>query len=1779
MNPSTTFNYFSEFALKQAFEVAIKNSLAKGEITLIESLWLRKASLENVQSRTVLPRPLYVSHIEISSQGTRSAYVRGALILSREQTPSTPFFLYTLTEGVQRVDDWAALEVLARNNLLNEQSLFSLLLPLDLRAKFAGGSGFIIEALVINGAVFKLLSEKYLASQSGDQYISMTVLSQLPSIRTVAGEQLDARLQRIADNKPAQTCSKSELSSELLPKRAMVDWVFEYHMTHTFWEGKAFEYRPATSCGVRVAKSKSVIELEFVRFIDEVSQQIDVKFKERIEQCWDVSEAVFPSLKQCVRSALRQHFMNELLQGRHSGSVSDQDYKKLCDRVQGYDLTQVEVARLTIRQTLYLTAELVGWYCFFMGGEGGYVYVIGDRGLAGYNNFYSFQSKVSSRFESILPSGILSSPPVYEQHLSRYLVIEEKEALLPDASLKIGYEFVSGDIFAVVEAQALNKIGRDIDYLSGWLKRGGVAADSYTAADYASVIQAVMDDTLDIRWLLGAELQTEYEHYRWSSRFSKGETIGETSGALLEQVKVPLNSILTHVDFLEKSVADLLLTFPTLKEYCKERLIAYWNNTEISAITPDSQLIMAGSEQGTSSFRFPPRTLVDIVLEHVTGHRSLPQDSAYLSFEKVEVSELNTIRIDNREGAAVHSLIWAVSVGFISDFEQKIRTYYRAGRHVGALVADKLIALKVDVMRAGSYYFSNYDRGISARDASCIEVVLGFRKREKRPSYHYFIPDVHRVVLYSKEINLTEPLVNCYLITERGGLESDCCGRVIFWSPVRKFESFKSLDLCQATLKSRLLHTSDYVELTDNINTAVRDRVVSMKAVLKKSTESIFVFYPVEEDFMSALNNDLIEQEIRSVKDAYSQGVVAGLSSETFQVSMDSYIERLGASFNVPALRLEVQTALFENSLPPLLSQATLAEKVDYAHILERYRNSVGDGRDYMNGIANIDQYALMLLKEQLAIDFPPEKLDPDDINVIVTQTLTPGWSGEIAVIGGAMSHQTQLLKSYVLSGYSQLQGSLSFKTINGKALPSAFNAAYVKSLVRKLDIGAKYRALLGDTLTLGTAAGNERFKLFCLQLPPQVLEIAFRKKLSGELSEKAYRSIECVMNMPDEKVRIPLEGTRIIMRALQVVSSVDADPDLVKGIYLIGPELSETGPLVMWVAYSNEFSFVEYADEYSFISDLLSREKLQAQVLRRMEPSARKKYEHGGFKEPHIIYIGEDFFSFDIYTTPAPVTISKKALPGNGLLTLYRDNYTLLLDMAKQQSVTTAEADWESFKKLLKLVGAAVVDFGMFLPAKLSVPLLVGQTLATAVSAIKDIDQGQPRDAIADFLNLLLLSIGNYHAAAAKRKVEGGSYHVPATHELKESAELLNAVHYNEVDHSLALDHYIERFVSVSDLTYAPETGIYRDERTDSSFVVLSGKVFRVKPDGGRLRIDIGEGGAGPAVKLDSLKQWSIDTYEPLLGGGPGFSHPVDMNASSEVTVLARGITEIRSLYPYQATVIQEAHALSVRYLETALETLAQLKVSSATNNPTVFSFWLQRFLGVVRLTTMDVEKIKKTVDLVYQRLLKPSMNPATSNRYVMCLPRDNNMQKLAFVNTSDARKYIYLNLGFFRTFLDPLNTGKMSGLLETIPPFEFNNHFRAVTLIHEVLHQVVGAHDLAYLDAAMPFHELLADSNVFVHGSSGNLQAMQSSALSLTTPRHLLFMKQGAVQSGISLSGTDIEFVLKTTGASTLAQARDVFINDADKRVEIILSNADSMALIISRLGGSIDRYQIRP
>ena len=1767
--------FYSPLSVKESFLTHAREALARADITLAEKQWIDTCATP----RETVPDPPaiggYAYHLSISYPNAPAITFKGVCLLCAEPNDTSSYFLYSLVEGFKTFGQWSEVVAHIRHRLANAEAGLIYSTPFSMRHRLAETSDAALVKTGIAGDVFESMSERFDDQSDADRLVTVTLMSQLPSARSALFQRLQAatHIAGPSTGSVEKTCAITSLTAG----HPIVDWAFEYYLKGTMVDSEFVEYRPSTTCNPPVITSRSEIELKLIRMMASTTHDLDAEIAKELLEAWTALQLPFPTLQATLVYELSDRFLNELLQARHSGRVSSNTFNQLFGGIYLNNGAPLQSVLLHMNQTLFSPIAWEGWYGIFIGDTRGQFIVMTDMGLEVFDSWAHFTLTVLPRVTLSLFQKRVDGPQGLEPSLARHMARSDRANLSLTSPLAFGHTLLHGNLFATVEQRLFQKVIADAHYLSEWIKKLAYPQGSYTAKDYAGLISAVLDDALDIRALVNPALIPLFNQQRWSTHLSLGQSTIATGGDVLSVVKSSVQEIKTDLQALDTQLDRLLAAFPSVASFVKHLFAQHWLSTNRLALEIEK------IEVYDSSLLTPPATpptLIDALLEHVTGHTPLPIKYTRVRYQIKQQDSTPATLIDAAQSAAIHRVLFTMAQGFsaaLIDYfteallhEQKNPLPTPPDHPMSGI--KKLADLRLKNLWASGLYFYQYDPSLSTHDTSCIEIFnLGWQRNE-RASYYHFVSDVFKVILYSRQAGITATLEECFLITERGGLDPSCCGRAYFWSPAKKFEVFATLTACQAALRKRLFDNEEGETLISTLGRVQRVTVIANRSMLLAENSDLFSFEVFEDNFLEALSRSSIQQHIQDLSVVMDEAIDINMPSAMLQDSVLNYKTRIRHSFNLTALIQYVDTLQFEAALPKALKEAPLQDQLEYANLLERYRDAVRNNHDYLHDIPDINDFAYKALKAQLSADYPHTELDPHDIEVTVTVTTSPAWTAQIAAAGGAVSRTIQSFTAYALRGFGQLTGQLSLRSLSTNVLPPALNEFAVKTLVRHLNIGGQYRALLGEKLPRGKPDYAARFGMFCNQLPPQVLETAFNLKLASQLTDAAYRCIEQVMNMPDGGAREPVNGKRIRLRRLQLCTSSDATPDPVKGVYVISPEAPGEGPFVVWATYSEDFSFKEYPDEQHFIFDLCSRATLQALILSRLTPYTRKKYDNGGFKEPHITYISQDFFSFDVYSTPSPVTLSSEAIEGNAFLTLYDDNTVMLLDMAKQQSVTTSEADWASFKTLLSLIAETAL---MFLPGKLSLPITVWQTQDTLKSSVLAAAEGHWGEALTRFVaSIMMLITARSGPAQRPHELPVGMHPAPpvVTQPIPAAGEvsLFKARQLN------TLQPYIDHLVSLHDMTLNEETGMYSNAANEANYIVLAGNIYRVKKDLQRWRIDIGEHRTGPAIQRDRLNRWELNTREPLLGGGPILSRPaVPARRFPDSVTEAEGMPQIRSLFPAKAAAIEAAHQRAIEYLIEAKKVLKRL------HNPgrqyEQHRQWLEDFFGSPGIMPSQVKKIETAINSILGRLLKPSMNPLNSERYVLLRHVPTNQSELAFVLINDTRKYIYIYEGFFQTLLDPFNTGIMLGLKPTHPPFDFNLHFRATTLIHEVSHQTAKTVDIAYLNSGSPYVELLKNSAAPFHNILDQLSSLQTTALSRSTTISDLFINQNAAApSTTSLPANTQQRILAVTGAPTLDQARLAFLNDPQVRFNVIVCNADSLTLVISRLGGNIERYQ---
>ncbi|WP_338523283.1 hypothetical protein NUH87_26280 [Pseudomonas batumici] len=279
------------------------------------------------------------------------------------------------------------------------------------------------------------------------------------------------------------------------------------------------------------------------------------------------------------------------------------------------------------------------------------------------------------------------------------------------------------------------------------------------------------------------------------------------------------------------------------------------------------------------------------------------------------------------------------------------------------------------------------------------------------------------------------------------------------------------------------------------------------------------------------------------------------------------------------------------------------------------------------------------------------------------------------------------------------------------------------------------------------------------------------------------------------------------------------------------------------------------------------------------------------------------------------------------------------------------------------------------------------------------------------------------------------------------------------------------------------------------------------------------------------------------------------------EMLVQAVGIDNIRRLYPNRARLIRHGHAQAVAYVSAALRNMDRLFSDSPLDQKR--RLFVETFFDTSPVSERTIRKIQFRARMLLGKLLKPALDPETSLRYVVgsALHPEHGIQ--AFTLPNETARRIYLTERFF----DP---GFQVYLPLRPKTFDMLGHNMAAVLLHEISHLALDTLDYSYLDSSRPFLDLMDTSTLAGRLRHDALERIQKHAFSSTTPDNELFRELDDQDLYWSdLVGEPRQRVLQLTGARNLDDARRVFFSDENKRVDVMLDNADSLTLLLAHLG----------
>lgn len=1018
--------------------------------------------------------------------------------------------------------------------------------------------------------------------------------------------------------------------------------------------------------------------------------------------------------------------------------------------------------------------------------------------------------------------------------------------------------------------------------------------------------------------------------------------------------------------------------------------------------------------------------------------------------------------------------------------------------------------------------------------------------------------DVHAIYLQTDEGGASTPLGSVIALHRHSAPD----GPVLLWSSHGGLQVFDSLSQLQRTLSAGLaspMAREAWLNRIDPVWAATLIEQNDSGAAPRIKT----ITHALTGDFIAQLDAIECHRLLNCVSINIELAVTCGFPARLFQSNVDFGFSNDLLAVDLERLAVDAANAQLVELLPSWITEASASQLGRYTAILQRCMATANTKSNYLAEIPYILDFSRERLKASMATAWPAGPADPD--RVIVRLIDTSG--GGISMGGGlALGNTTSQTKSLTEWAVSQFDASLSSAMDISLDPPSLVIATpsthQVRSIVNDADVGGEYRKLLAEKLSTTRADYALRRRLFARALPAQMLRHAVEMEMQGTLSAKATRFLEQVVEMPDGVAREPLEGQPIGLGPLGLIPDVGMTPDIACGMYVIAPAHLDAGPVLLYTAYGEAQTLREYASRDALLMHIKTDPTLQRQILSRLPAQAQSRYEHGGFTEPHIPWTTEVSDGQRVGRPPAIVLLDQPE-QGNALYYLFEDNLQLIQLIARQQTMSSGEASWNAFCHVIKL---GLEQGALILPSAVGSLVAIYQAHQLLSESAHALGQRHWGEAFADFIAALASMV------SARQGLEDFRREV-STSELRDTprAALKPLPLYSSLRAELA--RFEATDVALTDLAHDALLNMYLSADGASHYAIVDGKVMQVmRSDQGWFIV--GKQGDGPTITLDAKQKWHADFDIASMGAGYSLMDNyevwiTELNLVDVFIPQAEGIEQIRSRFPRHHQMIVQAHAHSVSCLRNALKNLNQREpyVPLPAQTTEILTDMFE-----VDVTPAMLQRLRSGCAQLLDELTSDALDPQTSARYWDGLNEQGHQGNHAFVWETDPQKRIFLTDEFF---VLPNETLMYSSHQRT--QAQLYAHHQAASLLHELSHQVLKTVDLAYMDSFLPLPEHFDDSGgpySQAQRYAHDLAQLRQRALSLSTPDSKLFTRRGTRgrRDFRSNDGRQRNVVLTLSGKATLAQAREAFRTDPEIRAKIIMANADSLTLLIAKLGQEV-------
>lgn len=546
--------------------------------------------------------------------------------------------------------------------------------------------------------------------------------------------------------------------------------------------------------------------------------------------------------------------------------------------------------------------------------------------------------------------------------------------------------------------------------------------------------------------------------------------------------------------------------------------------------------------------------------------------------------------------------------------------------------------------------------------------------------------------------------------------------KVVLYTPSSGLEEFESLYALSLELKER---HADIYQCKALINcTFLKDRE-------QESSLNSIGYQTITADVFEAYASTIMNKQIQDITHTWE---VARTEDTQYRLEiLAKHVEdALHIHLNPAAILRARYTRLLETQLPVWLTSASEENKQLWRQAVERLKQEklISQTADNMHLLefgqkSALLAYAKARLKEQIRADHALD-IDPDQVFIVnisehefhrileSAQTTATAFLVAFNALKNRPSSNTRSLSEFSLEniGPIHLNFALTASILDaeGKIHP-ALTPTYIKNLVRTLNIGSDYAALLNKTLVdpNSTQAIWHKERYIAVTAAQLNLDILVAQ-LKGDITPTEASWVETALAYTVESQRPAINDTPIKVHFLTLRDQ--PVPEMI----VINPQGSSR--IICYTPNAPDSVEFRRANSLNELAIALSNKLLNGYIL-------------------HLTtFATQPYISHSLKTNLDTPTVGLQLITTDFLHALYAQGAAFSMRNADELSNSTYETNVQTAKDVA-LLTLDVVSF--FLPLKILLPLALVFFVSSLIDGFDALERGEKKEAIYHFLGAVL--------------------------------------------------------------------------------------------------------------------------------------------------------------------------------------------------------------------------------------------------------------------------------------------------------------------------------------------------------------------------------------------------------------------------------------------------------